>query len=205
MQQSDTNRQTLQAYEQHVQEYLAGTPHVSSDAFKEWIDRALALVPAGSTILEFGSAFGRDADYMESRGYQVRRTDAAKAFVDLMRRQGHAADVLDAITDELGGPYAMVFANAVLLHFTPDETAHVIKKVYDSLQPGGVFACSVKQGEGSAWSDEKLGAPRYFTYWSAEKLRPLLEQASFEVLELRAAGDVRRAQTTWLHVIACRL
>ena len=120
---SEANKKTLQSYEAHVTEYIAGTPQAVDGHVQDWIDRSLSYISAGSTILEIGSAFGRDADYIESHGYRVERTDATKSFVEFLRKHGHDAKVLNALTDELGGPYDMALANAVLLHFTPDEAA----------------------------------------------------------------------------------
>jgi SAM-dependent methyltransferase len=159
---SDTNDKTVQSYEEHVQEYIAGTPQDVSGDVKDWIDRALSHVDKSGTILEIGSAFGRDATYIESKGYRVDRTDATKAFVELLNKQGHTARVLNAITDDFGGPYAMVIANAVFLHFKPDEAKQALRNAYKALQPNGIFAFTVKEGNGEEWTDDKLGSPRYF-------------------------------------------
>ncbi|MCA9324923.1 class I SAM-dependent methyltransferase [Candidatus Saccharibacteria bacterium] len=192
---TSSNTETLDTYETHVQEYIDNTDHQVSGFLKNWIDEVLALVPVDGDILELGSAFGRDADYMESHGYKVRRTDATRKFVELLRQQGHEATNLNAITDDLGGPYDLVFANAVLLHFTPEEFTLTLAKVHDALKPGGVFACSLKRGTGSEMSVIKLGAPRYFKYWEVETVRPELD--NFEIVNLENDSD-----NPWLHVIA---
>ncbi|HET6925015.1 MAG TPA: methyltransferase domain-containing protein [Candidatus Saccharimonadales bacterium] len=193
------NDETLAAYEEHVNEYVAGTPRTANGTVKDWIDRALSFVPVRSTVLELGSAFGRDADYMESLGYKVQRTDAAKGFVNLLRGQGKDARVLNAITDDLGGPHAIVFANAVLLHFERTELQEVLQKVHAALAPGGVFAFTVKKGEGEEWSSAKLGAPRHFVYWQAEQLQSYLEAAGFVDC---AIEDGSTTNAEWLQVIA---
>ncbi len=195
----ENNDKTLRSYEAHVQEYIDGTPQDVSGGVKDWIDRALSHIEKGSTVLELGSASGRDAAYIESRGYTVVRTDAAKAFVELLKKQGHLARRLNAITDDFGGPHAMVFANAVLLHFKPEEAKQVLKNALASLQDGGVLAFTVKQGGGQEWSEAKLGAPRYFYYWQVDSLRKLVEDAGFEIIEI-TIGSTRKAQ--WLQIIA---
>lgn len=58
---------------------------------KDWIDTVLAGLPQDAKIPEFGSAFGRDADYIESKGYKVQRTDVTPGFVKLLQSQGHQA------------------------------------------------------------------------------------------------------------------
>ena len=196
---TDENRRTLAAYQGHAQAYIDGTPHNVEGFVKVWIDKVLARLPKESVILELGSAFGRDADYIERAGYKVERTDAAGSFVDLLKRQGHEARLLNVLTDDPGGPYGLVFANAVLLHFTIDEFRMVLKKIYAGLAPGGIFAFSVKRGKGSEWSEAKLGAPRFFQYWEKTDLEQALSASGFSAAEITAEESKK-----WLHVIAKR-
>lgn len=195
----DQNQKTIDAYNAHVQEYIDGTPQLLDGDVKAWINKALTFVKKGGTVLEIGSAFGRDAEYMETMGYKVHRTDATQSFVDLLKRQGHEAQLLNAITDDFGGLYAMVFANAVLLHFTPDETSKVLAKAHSSLDTEGVLAFTVKQGDGEEWTEAKLNAPRYFCYWQADDLRKIVSDTGFEIEDL-SQGTTKNAQ--WLQVIA---
>ncbi|HSX24118.1 MAG TPA: methyltransferase domain-containing protein [Candidatus Saccharimonadales bacterium] len=195
----DYNQKTLQTYEDSKQEYINKTPAKASPHVTEWIDRALEHVSTDGSILEIGSAFGRDADYMESKGYKVQRSDATKAFVELLRKQGHKAKVLNVLTDELDGPHDMIIANAVFLHFKTQELKDVLDKIYGSLKPGGTLAFTVKEGKGSEWSARYMNGPRFFRYWQPQPLRKLVVQAGYENIEL-TKGTSRNAE--WLHVIA---
>ncbi len=199
---SDTNSTTVQSYDAHIQEYIDGTPQVVEGFVKNWIDAVLTDLPKDVRILEFGSAFGRDADYIESKGYAVERTDVTPGFVSLLQSQGHSARILNAISDELDGPYNLVFADAVLLHFNRDETQTVISKVFDALSDNGRFAFSLKQGNGESWSEDKLGAPRYFCYWTKDGIEPLLKQAGFS--NLKISDDHNGSTAKWLHIIATK-
>ena len=198
---SETNSRTIESYNGHIQEYLDGTPQEVSGVVKEWIDRTFADVPKDAHILEFGSAFGRDAAYLQDQGYHVHCTDATSAFVDLLQEKGFDASVLNAITDELPQDIDVVLANAVLLHFTRDEAIAVIGKVHNALSPGGTFAFTLKQGEGEEWSEEKLGAPRFFTYWTDEQIRAALTSTGFD--DISVWGDrVGARDVKWLQIIA---
>jgi len=197
---SEQNQQTLQAYEAHVQEYIDGTFQQVDGVVKEWIDAAIASLPKDARILEIGSAVGRDAAYLKSLGYSVDCTDATLNFVKLLQQKGFSARQLNAITDPFDGPYDLVLANAVLLHFTRDETKAVIKKVFDALADSGKFAFTLKQGEGEKWSDTKLGAPRYFCYWTEDQIRPIIEAAGFSKVEM--STDQSTNGTQWVQVIA---
>ena len=178
------NQITLQSYQLGINEYINGTPHEISGNFKIWIDLFLNLLPSNARIIEIGSAFGRDAQYIESRGFSVERTDATPEFVTYLQTKGHEAHEFNVLTDDFSPFYDLIFANAVFLHFTPEELDNVLKKIYKSLSKDGLLAFSVKQGEGEAWSTEKVGNPRYFCYWKKEKIQPLLEANGFQIVSL---------------------
>lgn len=197
---SETNNRTVESYNAHIQEYIDGTPHEVSGVVKDWLDGSLADVPKDARILEFGSAFGRDAEYLAGLGYTVECTDASTAFVDLLQQNGFDAKVLNAVTDELPQGLDYVLANAVLLHFTRDEASQVIAKVYDALNANGKFAFTLKQGEGEGWSEEKLGAPRFFRYWTEPQIREVLESTGFGDVEI--SGNKATANATWLQIVA---
>ncbi len=197
---SGENTRTVESYNTHVQEYIDGTPHEVSGVVKDWLDGSLADVPKDARILEFGSAFGRDAEYLAGLGYTVECTDATPAFVDLLQTKGFDAKVLNAITDELPHGLDFVLANAVLLHFTRDEATQVIGKVYGALEPNGKFAFSLQQGEGEGWSEKKLGAPRFFCYWTEPQIREVLECTGFGDVEI--SSDKATANATWLRIVA---
>ena len=199
---SETNNTTIQSYNAHVQEFIDGTPQVVTGYVKEWLDETLADVPTEARILEIGSAFGRDAEYLAGLGYTVECTDASLAFVDLLKQKGFDAKILNAITDELPQGLDVVLANAVLLHFTRDEASQVIKKVFDALNKNGKFAFILKQGEGESWSDAKLGAPRFFCFWTESQIRQILEGVGFSDVSI-SIDDTNKTKT-WLQIIATK-
>lgn len=197
---SETNNTTVESYNAHIQEYIDGTPHEVTGAVKDWLDGSLADVPKDARILEFGSAFGRDAEYLAGLGYTVECTDATPAFVDLLQQKGFDARVLNAITDELPQGLDFVLANAVLLHFTRDEAVLVIKKVFDALNTNGRFAFTLLQSTKDNTWDDRLGAPRFFCYWTEPHIRAVLESTGFGVVEI--SGDKATANATWLQIVA---
>lgn len=195
----DSNDKTIKAYEERFKEYAAvHTQTIASDR-KPWLDHVLTFVPKQGLILEIGSADGLDAAYIESKGFNVIRSDATKSFVDLLRSQGYNARLVNAIKDDLGHGYDMIFAYAVFLHFTIEQLDLVLNKIHKSLKPGGVLVFTVKAGVGSEWTTTKLGLPRFFQYWQEPNLKARLEAAKFEIVEIS-----KRAGSTadWLQVIA---
>lgn len=197
------NHETLQTYEENPAAYIDRTPQVLTGEFREFIDRVRFATPVDGQILEIGSATGRDATYLQSHGYKnVIRTDAARSFVDHMNsingdghREAHQFNLLhDELPEE---EFDTVLASAVLVHFTAEECARALERVRVMLKPDGVFAFSVKMGDGEEWSDHKVHAPRYFNYWQPDDLATLLETSGYGLIDANTTADQR-----WLFMIA---
>lgn len=184
MNNTSANDNTLQAYELSINEYVANTAPEASGNVKIWIDSVLELLPATPKIIEIGSAFGRDAEYIESKGFKVTRTDAAKGFVSLLQEKGYPAYQFNPLKEEFSSTYDLIFANAVFLHFTPNELQEVFSKIYKSLNKEGILAFSVKHGHGEEWTSAKVGKPRYFCYWQSDQMKHLLESNGFRLIKI---------------------
>ncbi|ALU71471.1 hypothetical protein H351_20600 [Rhodococcus erythropolis R138] len=188
---------TLASYEAGANLYAA-RPYVMGEAMAWYLARIAKLVDGG-TILELGSGPGRDAEYLESFGVSVTRTDGALAFVEMMRAEGFTAEVLDIRTGQFNGTYDAVVANAVLLHLRRDEFEFVARKSRGVVGTEGIFAFTVKKGDGTSWSKAKLGLPRHFTFWQEGQLRQVLGTCGWETLSI---DSVVGPTADWLHVIA---
>jgi cyclopropane fatty-acyl-phospholipid synthase-like methyltransferase len=199
----DANSITLKTYKHKLQEYIDSTPNKINDAEYPWIDRALSFIPKQGKILEIGGGSGRNAVYISEQGYLLECTEAVPEFVEIMTQKGLFARTLNILTDEITAQYDMVFANGVLVHFTPEQSKQVFSKVYEALNADGIFALSVKMGYGQKWTEEKLGAPRYFYYWQPDDLRQLAETCGFEWLSMEN-GETSLKNASWLYIILRR-
>ncbi|MFI5698087.1 class I SAM-dependent methyltransferase [Kribbella sp. NPDC051586] len=189
------NEVTLSAYEQAPEKFRDSIPTAPND---ELIDLLAERVGPGARVLEIGSGTGRDAVELERRGFVVRRTDATQAFIEMMRADGHAVDRLNALTDDFGGPYDAVFADAVFLHFNRPDLAQVLRK---AARAATVLAFSTREGKGEEWSDRNLDLPRHFVMWQEDALRELLTSTGWSVQKLdRGEGKFGM----WFLVLATR-
>lgn len=188
---------TLAAYQAGAEQYLKATTR-PGPAVIAYLDRLAGLVGNGH-VLEIGSGPGWDADYLESRGVRVTRTDAAPAFVDLLRATGHDARRLDVRFDPLGGPYQAVLANAVLLHLSRPQLEDVVRRAARAVVGGGVLGFTLKEGDGAAWSKDKLAVPRHFTYWREPAVREVLVRTGWSAVSV---DHVAGRKEPWLYVLA---
>jgi SAM-dependent methyltransferase len=202
-------RATVESYDASAAAYRDGWPAVP-ERVRVAREEFVTLVPPAARVLEIGSGPGRDAQALEAAGLSVRRTDITPGFVELMRDEGHDADVLDPLTDDLDDPvrpgtaYDAVWANASLLHVARADLPVVLGRLADATVPGGLLWMSVKEGDGEAWSTHgHVAGARHFTFWREQPLRDALAEGGWTVEEV-ASYDGEQTGQPWLLVRARR-
>src|SRR5688500_9916982 len=96
------NQRTVAGYERCARDYAAETASSTAPDGKTALRQLAAAVAPGGRVLEIGSGPGWDADFLESLGLDVHRTDAAAAFCDLQAERGKRCDLLDVLVDPIG-------------------------------------------------------------------------------------------------------
>lgn len=202
---NDSNDRTVISYNQAVARYINTSPQIVDGDLKVWIDKNLEKLGSEPKILEIGSGSGKDADYFASKGFAMELTDASQGFVDHLIKTGKKARLLNALTDDFGAGYDMIFADAVFLHFNREQLNLVLGKVYASLKSNGRLVFSLKAGSGEETTERKLDAPRYFCFWEADEIKELLIKAGFTEIEIELIGDYRgNVRPDWLLINAVR-
>ncbi|HSU37257.1 MAG TPA: class I SAM-dependent methyltransferase [Propionibacteriaceae bacterium] len=191
------NARTVESYEAIADDYARET--TGTRVLSSGLTRLVEVVPAGH-VLEIGSGPGWDADALEEAGLRVRRTDITQAFIDVQQARGKQVDRLDAIKDDLDGPYGGVVALHVLQHVEPSDLPAVLAKVAGALRPGGRFLVSVPLGEGAGWEIGESGAPYYRALWSEADFIAALGKAGLEPEWTQRS--VEDEESGWLCVLA---
>jgi predicted TPR repeat methyltransferase len=102
---------------------------------------------------------------------------------------------------DFGGPYDVVFANAVLVHLTDAQLDLVLAKAFLAVRPGGLLAFTVKEGDGEAWSTAKVGRPRFFNYWREPSLLEHILATGWRPLSVKHAQG---RTEPWINAICAR-
>ena len=189
------NKDTLQVYEQNIQKYYELTPSEMGNEFGEFWENQLKDFSKDASILEIGTATGRTADYIESLGYVVQRSDVVDAFIREHQNRGIEVKKIDILQMNTETKYNLIFAEAVVLHLNDEELQQAFAQIHESLLEGGVFLFTFKDGEGEIISSHKMGAPRYFNFWTEARMSEMIGKADFKVL---ASGHFERANK-WLY------
>lgn len=195
----ERNGETVAAYGRYAAGYAEATKAMS-DTGRAILDEFRARLPAGASVLEIGSGPGWDADYLEAHGIKVRRTDAADGFVALQRDRGKIAEVVNLITDDLGGPYDGVLILYVLQHLDRGVIDAAIAKLADCLRPGGSVLLSFVEGT-DAHTEHGESGNYHVTEWTFADFSKKLRRAS---LRIDWDQPVTDGEGNWRVVIANR-
>lgn len=190
------NARTVASYEANAEDYITSRTPEQSEQYCGWIVDGLSGYPKTVKIFEIGTGTGYDADYLESLGYSVERSDVAQSFVDFNEKHGKTIVKFDVVRDDFSSTYDAIIAVNVMQHLNRDEFMAAIDKVAGALKPGGRFLFSITTGDGGEeWHDDKGGA-RYFLNWKREDLKKVLKDAGVPVIYEKEIG-----YKNWIDII----
>jgi SAM-dependent methyltransferase len=152
------------------------------------LNRFLALLAPGASILELGCGAGADAAEMLGRGFDVCPTDGSPEMAsEASRRLGRPVETLLFHDLDKVEAYDGVWANACLLHVPRSELAQVLARIWRALRPAGYFYASFKAGA----ADGRDTLNRYYNYPPPDWLRAnYAEAGSWSSLSIET-GEVR--------------
>ena len=184
------------------------------------IDALLGAIAAGRA----GDGVGRRAARRRAAGHcgfgvrrrpRSRRTHGARlrgvgrrrspAFCELARRAAPGCTVLEQDFVDMDLPaetFDGAFANASLFHVPSEDLPDVLRRIFESLKPGGVFFASNAHGFGEdkeGWTDGRTPATRSWVCWLSEATwRRYCEAAGFTFLHSYYRGSSRAfLATVW--------
>ncbi len=182
----DLTQATIATYNKTAKEYILKVQKYAPVPERE---KFMSLVTPGGNILDAGCGSGRDANYFASKGFAVTGIDLSDTLLSYAKDTAlpNARFLnMDLRAIKLDESFDGIWASASLLHLKRGEVLPVLKKFHHMLTPGGVLFLLMKEGTG-----EKLvisgtieGDTRFFTYYTSEELRALLEAAGFIVTDM---------------------
>jgi 2-polyprenyl-3-methyl-5-hydroxy-6-metoxy-1,4-benzoquinol methylase len=172
--------------------YVKDEPNIRK-TFARRLRKLEAYIQTGR-VLDVGCAAGFFLSEAQKRGWQAEGLDVSSFAVEYARtqfgldvRQGSFTDL-----DYPAGRYDLVTLWDVIEH-VPDPKAYV-QKAARLLRPGGVIALATPDVDsiparltGKRWVGYKLSEEHIY-YFSARTLTHMLEEAGFEVLNVRHVG-----------------
>jgi len=167
---------------------------------RAWLDRFLALVPAGGHVLDMGCGSGDPiARYLIESGRRVTGVDTSPRLLQLAGSRFPAATWIAADMRTFASPQSFdgVIAWDSFFHLTgSDQTA--MFPVFQRLARAGaplMFTSGPRRGEAIGTFE---GEPLYHASLDPDTYRHLLAEASFSVLAHQVEDPARGGHTVWL-------
>ena len=156
-------------------------------------------------IVDLGCAGGRDLIALTARGCEAWGVEGSPAFCELARRAAPGCTVLEQDFVDMDLPaetFDGAFANASLFHVPSESLPDVLRRIFESLKPGGVFFASNAHGFGEdkeGWTDGRTPATRSWVCWLSEATwRRYCEAAGFTFLHSYYRGSSKAfLATVW--------
>ena len=170
------------------------------------IDALLEPIAAERPIIvDLGCAGGRDLVALTARGCEAWGVEGSRAFCELARKAARGCTVLQQDFVALDLPaesFDGAFANASLFHVPSEDLPDVLRRIFESLKPGGVFFASNAHGFGEdkeGWTDGRTPATRSWVCWLSEATwRRYCEAAGFTFLHSYYRGSSKAfLATVW--------
>lgn len=151
---------------------------------KKEIDKFLSMIEPGSVVLDAGCAFGRDTEYIKSKGYKVQGVDLSQALIKRAKELNPDSDFsLQDVrkTNFNDATFDGVWCNAVLLHLKDSDIDRALLEFNRILKPSGILAASLKKGTGTKKFIEEFSSnkARFYNFKTKEVFRKNLEDAGF--------------------------
>ena len=151
----------------------------------------------GDSILDVGFGSGRDMLFFKENGYEVYGIDITQKFIENAITLGLNVKQLSVLEIDYKNKFDAIWACASLLHLTKTEVEVALEKLYVALKTNGYMYMSFKLGD---FSGERNG--RYFTDFTLESFKEVLNKTNFELIESLITKDVRPdREEYWLNLV----
>ena len=187
-------------YERKARAWVADRNRSGGLLEQAWLDRFLALVPAGGTVLDIGCGSGQPiAAYLIARGYGVTGVDSSPTMIALARASfpDRPWTVADMRTLALGARFDGLIAWDSFFHLTYDDQRRMFPIFAAHALPGAPlwFSSGPRHGEAIGTLH---GEPLYHASLDPEEYRALLAANGFSVVDHVAEDPDCGGHTVWL-------
>jgi SAM-dependent methyltransferase len=188
----------IDLYERHAQ--LFDRDRGRSLQERAWLDRFLANVPAGGTVLDVGCGMGEPiARYLIDRGFGIVGVDASASMIELCRARFPDSEWLVADMRELGlgRRFDGILAWDSFFHLGMDDQRETVPRFGVHAQRGAPLMFTSGPAEGEAigtWCDE----PLYHASLGAAEYERLLITNGFSIRAYVAEDAQCGGHTVWL-------
>lgn len=197
-------RKTTDFYNKQAEAFEAKTKDMQRRA---WVDRFVSLVEEQGRVLDIGCAYGRDARSFADAGLQVDGIDGSEVMIEKAQKlvpegKFFAGDIRSVPLDP--ERYNGMWAAKLFVHIPKEDMPALLEKLKAALKEKGNLYGSVYLGskEGFMKDDRFAGVEKYYSYFTEDEFRGLLESAGFEIIDFVRREPSEYERTAILEFIA---
>jgi SAM-dependent methyltransferase len=167
---------------------------------KSWIDRFIALLPAGSSVLDVGCGGGQPVAFaMVTAGMKVTGVDTSPTLLALCRNRMPDQEWIrgDMRTLALGRQFGGVLAWDSFFHLKHDDQRAMFPIFAAHAKRGAIlmYNAGLAHGEGIGCY---RGDPLYHASLSDAEYKSLLDATGFELLEHAVGDPTKGGRIVWI-------
>jgi ubiquinone/menaquinone biosynthesis C-methylase UbiE len=174
-----------------------------------WLKKLLNLLEPGSAVLDLGCGSGIPADIEIAKEHHITGVDISKTQINLARKNVPTGSFIHGDAGSIEFPAAAfdaVVSFYTLEHIPRGEHRMVLQRIYHWLRGKGYLLFSMEAGEYDDLVGEWLGVPMFISCFKPEKMRQLVSEAGFEILETGIEIQIEQdIEIPYLWLLACKL
>ena len=165
--------------------YLAWASLIEDDPRDRMLEAFSARLEAGARVLDLGCGAGIPSTRALATQFDVTGVDMSAAQIERARRNVPKAMFIQADIAEVevpAGSFDGVTAFYSVSHLPREEHASLFERVARWLRPDGLFLATLGATDSAEWIGDWLGRPMFFSSFSADANRRLVEGAGFDLV-----------------------
>ena len=187
-------------YERRARDWAGDRARQTVFIEKAWLDRFIALVQQGGTVLDLGCGPGRPmAAYLVANGLDVCGVDSSTAMIAMARENLLSREfiVADMRTLSLGRRFSGILAWDSFFHLAPDAQRRMFPIFRDHAAPGAPLMLTSGPQHGESIGQLR-GEPLYHASLAPEEYRSLLDNHGFDVVAETMEDPDCGGHSVWL-------
>jgi len=172
-------------YDKIADRFAQWVTEIEDDPRPRFRQELLDRLPPRARVLELGCGAGTSDTHLLAKRFQVTGVDISAEQLRRARKNVPQAEFVQADMTEVelpAGSFDAVAGFYSFNHVPRDLLGDLFSRIYDWLVPGGLFLTALGAGDMEGWTGEWLGTTMYFSGWSPETNRELLQGAGFELM-----------------------
>lgn len=140
-------------------------------------------------VVDFGCGPGRDVPYYANKGFQTIGVDTSSELLEIARRRSSEAQFVHAdfsTAPLVRNQAAIAIHNSSLQHIPRAALRDALQKVFDTLEPGGIFYCHYRSGVGESLSiSTEYGLPiaRFIALYTEQEMEQAMREVGFQEIK----------------------